>query len=296
MDIEAISGAATVALASTLVFLLVAKSWQVLSRAVGTNTPFANSIMREAAQRFRDEFERLTSSQSTYLSAGLVFVVLYSAAYVLNAERLFVDYPVWQLYMVLAVLVAAAMFALYRLTKTVLARYQIKMLRDANIAIGHQLQKTAAGFGRVFHDVQTANGIVDHVVVGQSGIYAINVFACRAAKNGAVLINGNDLQLLPGDKDISIVDTIAKTVRLEKELSALLDHRIKVRSVIAVPGWQVNGQDSEEHLVVNESNLPMLLGWKDQSEYLMNEDVDAIHAQLTLRCRIANNAESDSSN
>ena len=108
MDIEAISGAATVALASTLVFLLVAKSWQVLSRAVGTNTPFANSIMREAAQRFRDEFERLTSSQSTYLSAGLVFVVLYSAAYVLNAERLFVDYPVWQLYMVLAVLVAAA--------------------------------------------------------------------------------------------------------------------------------------------------------------------------------------------
>jgi hypothetical protein len=293
MDIEAISGAATVALASTLVFILVAKSWQIISRNVGTNTRFANSIMHEAAQRFRDEFDRLSSSQSTYLSASLVFVVLYSAAYVLNAERLFVDYPVWQLYLVLATLVAAALFAFYRLTMTVVARHQIKLLRDANIAIGHQLQRVAAGFGCVYHDVETASGVVDHVIVGQSGIYAINVFACRAIKNGEVEIHDNDLQLLPGDKDICIVDAIAKTSRLERELGSLLEHRIKIRSVIAVPGWQVNGQKSEDHLVVNENNLPMLLGWKDRAEYLMNEDVDAIHAQLTSRCRMASEVPSD---
>jgi hypothetical protein len=287
MDIEAISGAATVALASTLVFVLVAKSWQIISRSVDSNSRFANSIMHEAAQRFRDEFERLSCSQSTYLSASLVFVVLYSAAYVLNAERLFVDYPVWQLYLVLATLVAAALFAFYRLTKTVIARHQIKLLRDSNIAIGHQLQRVAAGFGRVYHDVETANGIVDHVIVGQSGVYAINVFACRAIKNGEVAIQDNDLQLLPGDKDISIVETVAKTSRLERELGTLLKHRIKVRSVIAVPGWQVNEQTSEDHLVVNENNLPMLLGWKDKAHYLMNEDVDAIHEQLTSRCRLA---------
>jgi hypothetical protein len=290
MDIEAISGAATVALASTLVFILVTKSWQILSRTVGSNSKFASSIMHEAAQRFRDEFERLTSSQSTYLSASLVFVVLYSSAYVLNAERLFVDYPIWQLYLILAILVAAALFAFYRLTKTILARQKIKLLRDANIAIGHQLQRIAAGFGRVYHDVETANGIVDHVIVGQGGIYAVNVFACRAIKDGAVAIQNNDLQLLPGDRDISIVDTIAKTSRLERELGALLHHRLKIRSVIAVPGWQVDGQASEDHLVVNENNLPMLLGWKDKDDNLMNEDVDAIHAQLTLRCRKASEA------
>ena len=137
----------------------------------------------------------------------------------------------------------------------------MKLLRDANIAIGHQLQRTAAGFGRVYHDVETANGVVDHVIVGQGGIYAVNVFACRTVKNGSVAIQNNDLQLLPGDRDISIVDTTATTTRLERELSTLLDHRIKIRSVIAVPGWQVDGQSSEDHLVVNEKNLPMLLGW-----------------------------------
>lgn len=291
MDIEAISGAATVALTSTLVFILVVKSWQTLSRSVSGSPRFANSIMHESAQRFRDEFDRLTSSQSTYLSASLVFVMLYGAAYVLNAERLFVNYPAWQLYLVLATLLAAATFALYRLSKTILAKRQIKLLRDANIAIGHQLQRIAAGFGRVYHDVQTANGVVDHVIVGQGGIYAINVFACRAPKNGRVAIKDNDLQLLPGDRDISIVETVSKTSRLERELSSLVHHNIRIRSVIAVPGWQVDGQSSEDHLVVNESNLPMLLGWKDKADYMMNEDVDAVHEQLTLRCRMSGDAK-----
>ena len=256
MEIEAISGAATVALASTLVFVLVAKSWQILSRTVVSNSKFANSIMHEAAQRFRDEFDRLTSLQSTYLSASLVFLVLYGAAYALNAGRLFVEYPVWQLYLLLATLIAAALFSLYYLFKTVLERRQIKFLRDANIAVGHQLQHTAANFGRVYHDVETANGVVDHVIVGQTGIYAVNVIACRPSVDGTVEILGNDLVFSPGEREWSIVDIAAKTSRLELKLSELLSHPINIRSVIAVPGWQAHGQASDDHLVVNENNLP----------------------------------------
>jgi len=65
----------------------------------------------------------------------------------------------------------------------------------------------------------------------------------------------------------------------------MLDHRVRVRSVIAVPGWEVNEQAREEHLIVNDRSLPMLRGWKDQSDYLMNEDVDALQRELTARCR-----------
>ncbi len=97
MDIEAISGAATVALASTIVFLLIAKSWSALSRTVSSTSSFADSIMHEAAQRFRDELDRLSISQSIYLSGALVFFVLFAAAYVLKAQELFAGYPRWQL-------------------------------------------------------------------------------------------------------------------------------------------------------------------------------------------------------
>lgn len=286
MDIESISGAATVALTSTLVFVLVAKSWHLINRSVGSSPKFSGSIMREAAQRFRDEFDRLGSSQSTYLSAGVVFVVLFVAAYVLQARQLFVGYPVWQLYVLLGALGVGALLALFRLTRTILARHRVRLQRDANIAVGHQLQHLATGVGRTYHDVETSAGVIDHITIGQNGAYAVSVFAERAAKNGDVSLHNNELHFEPSGKTHSIVPTNAKIASLEREFRRLLDHRVRVRSVIAIPGWDISEQGSEEHLLVNERNLPMLSGWKDQADYLMNEDVEALHNLLTTRCTL----------
>ncbi len=286
MDIESISGAATVALTSTLVFVLIAKSWQLINRTVGSNPRFSGSIMREAAQRFRDEFDRLSSSQSTYLSAGLVFVVLFVAAYILNAKALFVGYPHWQLSMLLAALLVGALMALFRLARTVLTRRQVKLRRDANIAIGHQLQRLAAGVGRTYHDVETSSGIIDHIIIGQGGAYAVTVVARRSAKNGTVTLHNNELQFEPGGYGHSIVATSARIASIEREFRRLLDHRVRVRSVLAIPGWNVTEQCGDEHLLVNEKNLAMLGGWKDKADYLMNEDVDTLHRLLTSRCAL----------
>jgi hypothetical protein len=285
MDIEAISGAATVALASTIFFLLVAKSWAALNRSVGSTPSFAESIMHEAAQRFRDELERLSASQAIYLSGTLVFLVLFAAAYVLQARSLFDGYPAWQLWMQTGFLALAAVFAAWRLVRTILARRQVKFVRDANVAVGHQLQQISTGANRVFHDVATSAGIVDHVVVGQTGVYAINVIARRSGRNGSARFNNNSIQFSNSDAAVSVVDVTASAVRLEKEISRLLGHKVRVRSVIAVPGWDIGQQSSDKHLLVNERTIPMLRGWRDQSDYLMNEDVDALQKELTARCR-----------
>jgi hypothetical protein len=282
MDIESFSGAATVAAASTIVFVLVMKSWQIIARSVNSGPTFADSIMREAAQRFRDEFDRLSNRQATYLSAGLVFVVLFVVAYILQAERLYADYPDWQLYFFLAVLTFGAVLALIKLFQTFVERRQVRLLRDANIAVGHQLQRIATGFGRVYHDVETSAGIIDHVIVGQNGAYAVNVFARRPAKNGHVDLDNNSLLYQPSGKTHTIVATAKRTAALERDFRRLLNHRVRVRSVIAVPGWEIHEQSSEEHLLVNDRSLPMLRGWKDQADYLMNEDVDALHQMLTV--------------
>ena len=285
MDIEAFSGAATVALASTLFFLVVAKSWAALNRSVGSTPSFAESIMHEAAQRFRDELDRLTASQAIYLSGTLVFLVLFVAAYVLQARSLFEGYPAWQLWLQIGFLGVAALLAAWRLGRTIFARRQVKFVRDANVAVGHQLQQISTGANRVFHDVKTSAGIVDHVLVGQTGVYAINVVARRGGKNGSAVLSNNAIRFSNSDDAISVVDITAGSIRLEKEIARMLGHKVRVRSVLAVPGWNIGEQSSDKHLLVNERTIPMLRGWRDQSDYLMNEDVDALQKELTARCR-----------
>jgi hypothetical protein len=284
MELEAISAAATVALTSTILFLLVAKTWNAVSRTIGSGPSFSDRIMHEAAQRFRDELDRLSASQSTYLSGILVFVTLFIAAYVLQAKHLFSGYPLWQLYLQLGFLLLVCGFAAFCLAKTALARHHVKFLRDANVAIGHQLQKMSSQGTRVFHDVGTTAGIIDHVVVGQRGVYAVNVVARRSAKRAHTRLQGNSLEYSNGKAEQSIVDISAKVARLQKEFRQLLGHQVRVRSVIAVPGWDIGEQSSDDHLLVNERTIAMISGWKDNSDYMMNEDVDALQNELTSRC------------
>jgi len=284
MELEAISGAATVALTSTIVFLLIAKTWNAISRTISSTPSFSDRIMHEAAQRFRDELERLSCSQSTYLSGALVFVMLFVAAYVLQAEHLFAGYPSWQLYMQLGFLLLVSGYAAFRLGKTSLARRQLQFLRDANIAIGHQLQQMSANGTRVFHDVGTSAGVVDHVIIGQKGIYAINVVARRSGKRAHARLRENAIEYSNGKAEHSIVDISAKTNRLQKEFRQLLGHKVRVRSVIAVPGWDAGDQSTDEHLLVNERTIAMLSGWKDNTDHLLNEDVDVLQNDLMSRC------------
>jgi hypothetical protein len=241
--------------------------------------------MREAAQRFRDELETLSRKQSTYLGAGLMFVFIFAVAYTFEAHQLFAGYPAWQLYVLLATLVAAAGLALYRLVRTIREWRQVRFLRDANIAVGHSLQRIATGHGRVFHDVATAAGVVDHVIVGPSGVYAVNVIAHRAMRRENVQLSDHELRFKPDGGTVPIVDIAAKTTKLEQEFRDLLKNSIRVRSVIAVPGWHAESQSNEGHLVVNERTLPMLRGWRDEADYLMDEDVQTLQRHLTRSCK-----------
>jgi len=285
MNIEASSGSATVAIACTFVFLLAAKFWHLFARSLNAHPNFPDAIMREAAQRFRDEFEALSRKQSAYLGASLTFVFIFAVAHTFQAQLLFEGYPAWQLYLLLATLLAAAGFALYRLVSTVREWRRVRFLRDANIAVGHSLQRIAVGHGRVFHDVPTPAGVVDHVIIGPGGVYAINVVAHRAMRRENVHLADGELRFRPDGKTISITDIASRTTRLEQEFRDLLKNSVRVRSVIAVPGWHADSQTGDGHLVVNERTLPMLRGWRSEAEYLMDEDVQNLQQHRTKTCK-----------
>lgn len=284
MNLPLISGATTIALASTIIFLLVVKSWHVVSQSIAVTSRFPNSIMLEAAQRFRDELERLGREQTIYLSAALVFSVIFAVTFLFPPQGMFEELPRWQLILVLVLFAAAAVYTPYRLVRIILRKRHLAFVRDANMAAGHALQKLNANQNRLFHDVRCGAGVIDHVVVGRHGIYAVNVIAIKPGKENRVSLRGDKL-VLPGNKAVPVARCGVKTEQLAKEIAKLLKNHVRVRTVIVVPGWEVEAQASEAYLAVNERNITMLTGWKDPNDFLMNEDVDAVQKMLTGRCK-----------
>ena len=96
-------------------------------------------------------------------------------------------------------------------------------------------------------------------------------------KNNMARLKGDSL-VFAGQDAISVKRSAAKSAQLSKEIRKVTAHTLRVRSVIAIPGWEIESQDSGEYLVVNERNIAMLTGWRDQKDYLLDEDVEAIHS------------------
>ena len=285
MDLQGISAAATVAIACAIVFLLAARTWQLLNRYLMAHSRFPDSITYEAAQRFRDQLSDLSRTQSAYLGAGLVFIVIYIAWATLQGPNLFDGYPDWQLYVLLAALGAAALFAAWRLTRSFMAWREVRYTRDAVTAIGHELQRIGPDSGRAYHDVPTAGGTIDHVLIGRRGVYAINVIAIRAPKGGQARLRDGQVQFSTGVPAIHTARFVKANRQLEKQLSKQAGRNIQVRSVVAVPGWNVQSQEDANHLLATERTLPMIRGWQTAEDHLMNEEAAELQALLTQRCR-----------
>lgn len=284
MDSLALSDAAIIALAGTVAFALIARSWQWLAQSLGNTSSFPNSVLHEAAQQIRDQLDRVGRAQALYLCSMLVFALLFIAAYLLGPQQILGQAPVWLADALLGVVTTIALFGIYKITAGIVAQKRLRFQRDANIAVGHGLQQLSANQNRVFHDVSCAAGPIDHVIVGLHGVYAVFVVARKPRKDRRVRLNGDRLSFAPGNVVISLADCGKKSDRLGRECSKQANHEIRVRPVIAVPGWDVDSQSSSAYLVVNESNLSMMRGWKDSSDYLLNEDVDVIQTLLTQRC------------
>jgi len=283
MDLTTLSGAATIALASAVIFLMIIRSWAAFSNAA-SGTRFPHSIMLEAAQRFRDQHAKLGREQSVYLVTGLVFTVVFSIFYILPPAEMFDNVPRWQLFVVLGLLAIGAGFVIYRLTRIAIARRHLLFIRDANMATGHALQKLTSNRNRVFHDVECGKETIDNVIVGLQGVYTVSVVARKPAKVNLAKLIGDQLAFAKSSEPVSVERSGRKSAQLAREIKKLTGHDIRVRSVIAVPGWEIDEQQSNEYLAVNERNIAMLTGWKDQADHLMNEDVEAIQKMLTERC------------
>lgn len=282
MDLTDLIGAAVIALGSAAIVMITVRSYTLLSRVMDS-TPFADSMMYEAAEQFRNDLKRLSEDQALYLGAILGFIVVFSIYSLLPAVGLFEELRPWQLAVAVVLLAGAAALVSYRLWGLAIMRRKLRLLRDANIAIGHALQKLSGNRVRVFHDVACGNTRIDHVVAGLHGIYAVSVVARKPPRDNAVSINGGELSFA-ADDTVSLDACAQAAAWLATEIKKQLCHPVRVRTVVACPGWDIDVQSGEHFLVVNERNVAMLTGWKDQGDLLLNEDVEAVHRMLTDRC------------
>ena len=83
----------------------------------------------------------------------------------------------------------------------------------------------------MFHSVPVADQIIDNIVVGANGIYAVDVFAPPKQLAKTVRLEGNQLLFDIDDVSVSLAEHKKKIRLLVKELTPVVGHPVTVLSV-----------------------------------------------------------------
>ncbi|HEX6930104.1 MAG TPA: nuclease-related domain-containing protein [Gammaproteobacteria bacterium] len=250
--------------------------------------PFAVELTAGSGERDRAQY-RAAGRELGALLAGLLSALVVAAATALLREpdRL----PAWPTWAWVAAWImngAVTVLAVYGIVRLVLLRRRLRFAWAARTAIGNVLKRLNFSGNRVFHDVAVEGAVIDHVVIGTRGIFAINVVPRAVAKGdgerpAAELKNGK-LAFAGRAEALPVGDAARNMTLLAAAAGRIVGHRVPVRSVLAVPGWHTVPNDKGNHLVFNEGNLVTLTSWNTPDAYLMEEDCVALQAFLANAC------------
>lgn len=287
LAVAAITGGAV----AGLVFWLLAKLALAVAKLRIMAPAFADDLLASAGDNERLEHRELGRELAALLAAVLVAVIAGAMAWLLLSGWPQPDVANWIWILALVAAFAAAGAAGYFIFQRVQARRRLAFTWAAKAAVGNILKRLNLAGNSVFHGVTVENAVIDHVVVGRKGVFALNVVARRVPKEndgdkpGAELKNGK-LWMAGSVEALPVGEAARNMTTLSAALTKLVGHRVPVRSVLIVPGWHTLPNGEGNHLVLNEKNLAMLTSWNAPDAHLMDEDCVAVHAYLHKASRV----------
>ena len=204
-------------------------------------SPIKKTPLRTAGQSIGEEINRIKTEDLVPYIGVSVFMV---GSIIFEWYRWITELPPRPL----AISVVAMMFIAYSGYKISKFRKQIENLKLAlqgERAVGEYLDRFRAKGFRLFNDVVAGDFNIDHILIGNKGIYTIETKTISKFKKGSQTIkyDGETISVngqIP-DRD-PIVQAKAQASWIKDLLRDLTGKTLKVKPVVLYPGWFVEKQ------------------------------------------------------
>jgi hypothetical protein len=220
------------------------------------------------------------------VGAGLVWVATHLSGYALLAGLVFA----------LLGLLASLFLVTQRLVGGIEKWRNTQLGYFGERIVGESLDPLKAEGFRVFHDVPAGDAShpfnIDHVIVGPSGVFAIETKTRRKRKGAGrpgvaehEIIYDGQVLAYPWGEDRHGLDQALRQARwLEGHLAQLLGQPIPVQPLLTFPGWMVITRARGLVTVLNPKQIPAAVA-SNGAPALSATQIDLIARQLDNRCR-----------
>lgn len=149
-------------------------------------------------------------------------------------------------------------FPLFSLIAKCRERATCRLRLEAQLTVGREINLLLREGFQVFHDVPAGSGNVNHVVVGLSGVFAVESLGRpvpqlgRGIVDAKVIYDGENLFFPPNNARDSeaIKQSRRQAIAMERRLNDLLGRSVQVRPALALPGWFVEKKRPDDLILL----------------------------------------------
>ena len=207
------------------------------------HNPLARDMLRGPGYSLRRKLDDLDTDLMTYAVCFMVSPLVIYTFHISNSYFLGKQETTHRVVADVVVLIIGMAILGWRLLRILEERKIAVLGLEGEISTAQELDQLMLEGCRVFHDIPTDYGNIDHVVVSGSGVYAVNTKCLQKPKQGndkaIVVVDHNNNCVRFPDRDWKIPNDQFETESnwLSKHLSSATAENIKVEPMMALPGW-----------------------------------------------------------
>lgn len=261
-----------------------------------TRAPFPENakLLRGPGETLRKKLGELDERMIYEILAALMLPLLVGCAFAWIATHVSGTAQIFWLLVAAASLMASLIFVIRHLVRG-MERWRNTWLGFfGERVVAEAIEPLKAGGFRIFHDVPAGDPKkpfnIDHVIVGPSGVFAIETKTRRKGRarpgfaEHQIIYDGNVLAYPWGEDRFGLDQAQRQAVWLQGWLEQLLGQPTPVQAVLTFPGWMILRRGTGTVAVLNPREIPAAVASRGVGK-LDERQLDLIARQLDTRCR-----------
>jgi hypothetical protein len=253
-------------------------------------SPFTDNFLRSPGESLNRRIAEINDEIMTYLVLVLTIPLLLYSTYISMLHFGSLKPSLSTIALICILGVGFIIYCFWKLIEFFNTRRRYQLGYEGEIAVGQELNQHMRDGYYVYHDFFADKFNIDHIVVGSSGVFAVETKARskptskHPASDYKVKYDGKCLQF-PNGKDVqSIEQAMRQAEWLSKWLQSAIGERVWVRPVLALPGWFVERTASGGIPVINPKTFRSIAK-PIEGNILSESMISRIVHQLERECR-----------
>jgi hypothetical protein len=252
---------------------------------VSRKHPINIDLLRSPGHSIKEKIDEISVDIDAYLAVLMMMPLLIYVMFIQSNLHAAISQFIYFL-----VTICTFGFVTFKLICLVKEKVKLSLGYDAELAVGQELNQLMRAGYWVFHDVQADNHNVDHVVVGKTGVFAVETKGRSKPINQegkaeySVTFDGEKLNFPGWAETAPIAQARRQSLTLQQSLSRAVGEEIIVKSVLAIPGWNAVIKSKSDIALINGKNCIKYFN-SVRGDTLDDKLIERIAYQLEQRCR-----------